>query len=72
MNEAIRAANREGTKTVEAAPVSIVGLEDGAAISAASAPSIIITATKRATVAQLAAPAILTNNHNTDTEKGES
>jgi len=49
MNEAIRAASKEGTKGIEAAPASIVGLGDGAVISAACAPTIINTATKRAT-----------------------
>jgi hypothetical protein len=68
MKEAIRAANRDGTKEIEAAPASIVGLGEGAVISAASAPTIIITATNRATDAYLTAPVILAQNHNTDTE----
>jgi hypothetical protein len=49
MNEAIRTANKEGTKGIEAAAASIDGLGDGADISAACAPTIIMRATKRAT-----------------------
>jgi len=49
MKEVRRAANRDGTKGIEAAPTSNVGLGDGDIISAASAPTIINTATKRAT-----------------------
>jgi hypothetical protein len=73
MNEAIRAAKREGTKGIEAAPVSIVGLGDDAIASAAAAapaPTVIITTTaKRATNAYLPVPAILSHTRNTDTEK---
>ena len=51
MNEAIRAANREGTKGIEAAPGSIVGLGDGTVTSDAATgpvpvPTIIITTAK--------------------------
>ena len=51
MNEAIRAANREGTKGIEAAPASIVGLGDGTVTSDAATgpvpvPTIIITMAK--------------------------
>jgi len=68
MNEAIRAANIEGTKAIEAAPASIVGLGVGAVTSSASTPTIIITAIKRATDAYLPVPAILAYTCNTDTE----
>lgn len=62
MNEAMIAKNREGTKAMEAAPASIVGLGDAAVTSAAAAtpaPTIIITTAKRAENAYLPAPAIL-------------
>ena len=46
------AKNREGTKVMEAAPASIVGLGDAAVTSVAAvvtpAPTIIITTAKRA------------------------
>ena len=48
INEAIRVANREGTKGIEAAPASIVGLGDGTVTSddatgPVPVPTIIIT-----------------------------
>jgi len=67
MNEAMRAANREGTKAVEAAPASIVGLGDAAVTSvaaAAPAPTIKITTAKRAADAYLPAPAIFSHAQN--------
>jgi len=50
MNEAMRAAIKEGTTAIDAEPVSIVGLGDGADTSAAvtvPAPTIIITTANR-------------------------
>ena len=67
MNEAIRRVNREGMKCIEAAPASIVRLEDGAVTSAAATiavPTIIITTAKRAADVYLPAPAILAHTHN--------
>ena len=61
----IRAANREGTKGIEAAPASIVRLEDGAVTSAAATiavPTIIITTAKRVAYVYLPALAILARN----------
>jgi hypothetical protein len=49
----MKEANREGMKGIEASPASIVGLGDGVIISVASAPTIIITTTNRATYAYL-------------------
>jgi len=51
MNEAMRAAIKEGTTAIEAEPASIEGLGDGADTSvalAAAAPTIINTTAKRA------------------------
>ena len=51
MKEAMRAAIKEGTTAIEAEPVSIVGLGDGADTSAAAvtapAPTIVITTANR-------------------------
>jgi len=60
MKEAMRAANGERRKGIEAAPASIVGLGAAAFTSVASAaPVIMTTTTKRAADAYLPAPAIL-------------
>jgi hypothetical protein len=74
MNEAIRAAKREGTTGIEAAPASNVGLGDDAIASAAAAPSptaIITTTTKRATDAYLPVLVILAHTRYTDIEKSK-
>lgn len=66
MKDAIRAASREGTKSIEAVPVSIAGL--GAAAftsSAATVPSIIMKTTKKAADANLTRPAILAQSQET-------
>lgn len=74
INEARRTAKKEGTKGIEAAPVSIVGLGDDAIASSAAvtAPTVIImTTTKRAVDAYLPVPAILAHTGNTDDEKSK-
>jgi hypothetical protein len=66
MKEAMRAANGEGRKGIEAVPASIVGLGAAAFTSAASAAAPIIimrTTTKKAADAYFPAPAILAHTH---------
>lgn len=64
MKEAMRRANREGWKGIEAEPVSIVGLGAAAFTSAApAAPISIMTTTKRAAHAYLPALSILSHTH---------